>query len=117
MKKVLRLTEADLTKLIKRIVNESDMEKKLELRSKLNDMFFGNDSFNVTSEPGEFGYLSQEHRLRKKISPKQRVSRIEDVIEQLEDYITDLKDIAYGEGSFISNPEYDSIWKDIDDKN
>lgn len=114
MKKVLRLTEADLTKLIKRIVNESDMEQKLVLKSKLNDMFFGNDSFNVTSEPGEFGYLSQEHRLKKKISPRQRISRIEDVIEQLEDYITDLKDIAYGEGSFMSNPDYDTQWKDIE---
>jgi len=85
MKKVIRLTESDLTNLIKRIVNENTMEQKLELKSKLNDMFFGNDSFNVTSEPGEFGYLSQEHRLTKKISPRQRVSRIEDVIEQLED--------------------------------
>lgn len=113
-KKVVKLNESHLTNIIKKVIRENTEERELNLRNKLNDIFFGNDSYNLTSDPGEFGYLSQEHRLSKKISPKQRIKRIERVIGELENYIQDLKDMAYGEGSYTKNPEYDNVWKDIE---
>ena len=114
MKKVVRLTESQLTKIVKRVIKENQSERELDLRNKLNDIFFGHDEYNMTSEPGEFGFLSQEHRLSKKISPRQRIKRIEMVINDLENYIEDLKDIAQGENVYMQNPEYDSIWKNIE---
>jgi hypothetical protein len=114
MKKVVRLTESQLTKIVKRVIKENQTERELDLRNKLNDIFFGHDEYNMTSEPGEFGFLSQEHRLSKKISPRQRIKRIEMVINDLENYIEDLKDIAQGEDVYTQNPEYDSVWKDIE---
>jgi Rad3-related DNA helicase len=114
MKKVIRLTERDLTRLVRRVVEDSQTKKNLNLRRKLNDIFFGRDESNIFSEPNEFGYLSSEHRLSKIISPKQRTERIQQVIDELEDYIRELRDSLGSEESFIKNPEYDNIWKDVD---
>jgi len=67
------------------------------------------------SDSGEFGYLSQENRLKKKISPKQRKERIQQVISDLESYIQYLKgDRENEENVWIENPEYDSVWSSID---
>lgn len=40
-------------------------QKDLNIKQKLNDIFFGKDETNLFSNPNEFGYLSQEHRLSK----------------------------------------------------
>jgi hypothetical protein len=66
------------------------------------------------SDEGELGYLSSEHRLGKKISPKQRVERIQQVIEDLKDYIKDLEWSIHSEKSYIENPGYEQIWKDVE---
>ena len=114
-KKVVKLTEKDLTNIIKRVINENRSFKKSgELRKKLNDIFFGYDDENVSSDEGEYGDLSSEHRLSKKISPKQRVSRILEVISELENYISDLKDSIRSEETFVNKPDYEDIWKDVD---
>jgi hypothetical protein len=114
MKKIIKLTERDLTRIVKRIVKESEFKRELKLRNKLNDIFFGRDESNIFSEPGEFGYLSSEHRLSKKISPKQRIERIQQVIEDLENYIKDLKTNLEGEEGYLKNPEYEKQWSDIE---
>ena len=115
MKKVVKLTESDLTRIIKRVVNENrEHRRDLDLQSKLDDIFFGHDSSNLTSGQGDFGYLSQEHRLSKKISPKQRVERAEQVISELKRYIKRLEDMIEGESSYTSSPEYDDVWRDIE---
>ena len=98
--------------IIRRIIKET--EEEFSLKSKLNDIFFGHDPMNITSKEGEFGYLSGEHRLSKRVSPKQRIRRIENVISQLEDYIQTLKSVAYGEQGYVDNPEYESNWGQID---
>lgn len=116
MKKIVRLTESELTNIIKRIVLEGEREHKRELalKDKLDDIFFQEDTQNLFSEPGERGYLSREHRLGKKISPKQRKERIEQVIEELENYIRDLKDSIGEEETFMRNPDYDEQWSSIE---
>jgi len=116
MKKIVRLTERDLTRIIKRIVIENkEFKKDLDLKTKLDDIFFGYDEGNLFSDSGEFGYLSQENRLKKKISPKQRKERIQQVISDLESYIQYLKsDREDEEDVWIENPEYDSVWSSID---
>ena len=114
MKKIVRLTESDLTNIIKRVIKENKGERNLGIREKLNQVFFGYDPTNMFSQEGDFGYLSQEHRLSKKISPRQRVKRINQVIEELESYIQDLKNVSYGEETYTQNPEYDKFWKDIE---
>ena len=114
MKKIVRLMESDLTNIIKRVIKENKGEGNLGIREKLNQVFFGYDPTNMFSQEGDFGYLSQEHRLSKKISPRQRVKRINQVIEELENYIQDLKNVSYGEEAYTQNPEYDKFWKDIE---
>jgi hypothetical protein len=115
MKKTIKLTESDLNKLVKRIIKEEKSYKReLNLRDKLDDIFFRKDSQNIFSDEGELGYLSSEHRLGKNISPKQRVERIQQVISDLKSYIKDLEWSIHSEKSYIQNPEYDKIWGDID---
>jgi hypothetical protein len=116
MKRIIRLNERDLTRLVKRIVSESkNFKRDLDLKTKLDDMFFGQDEGNLFSDSGEFGYLSQENRLKKKISPKQRKERIQQVISDLEGYLQYLKsDRENEEDVWIENPEYDSVWSSID---
>ena len=79
MKKVTRLTENDLTRIVRRVMNEGEGFKsnkkedaELDLRRKLNAIFFGKDENNLFSGSGEFGYLSSEHTLDRKVSPKTR---------------------------------------------
>ena len=40
MKKIVKLTESDLHRIVKRIVEDSQTKKELKLREKLNDIFF-----------------------------------------------------------------------------
>jgi len=94
MKRVIRLTERDLTRIVRRIVNEGDgfksnkkEDQELEFDRKLDDIFFREDEGNLFSEPGEFGYLSSQHSLNRKVSPRQRAERIDQVINLLKNYI------------------------------
>jgi hypothetical protein len=108
-----RLTEKDLSRIVKRVIKENH-KRDLKLRNKLNDVFFGYDESNITSDEGQRGYLSQEYRLSKQISPRQRVERIQQVIEDLKNYISDLQDMIGSEEEYIKNPTYDEIWGDIE---
>jgi hypothetical protein len=111
----IRLTESELTRIVKRIVKEnSEYKKDLELRQKLNDIFFGYDESNVTSDQGERGYLSKEYRLKRQISPRQRVERLQQVIGDLESYIRDLKDELRDEEGWTADERYDDIWRDVE---
>ena len=121
MKKVIRLTERDLTRIVRRIVNEGDgfksnkkEDKELEFDRKLDDIFFREDEGNLFSEPGQWGYLSSQHSLSKKVSPKQRAERIDQVINLLKNYIRDLEGSKQGALGFAKNPDYDKVWKSID---
>lgn len=121
MKKI-RLTEKDLMKIVQRIISEQDDsemnrkdEKQLNLQQKLDSIFFGRDEMNISSEEGEFGYLSGEHRLSKKISPKQRMKRIQNVIDQLKDYISYLEYAKGSEESYVKNPDYGNVWKGFEE--
>ena len=115
MKKTIKITEKDLNKIVKRIIKEDKSYKReLNLRNKLDDIFFRKDSQNIFSDEGELGYLSSEHRLGKNISPKQRVERIQQVIDDLKSYIRDLEWSINSEKAYIENPEYDKIWSDIE---
>lgn len=110
-----RLTEKDLSRIVKRVISEQENHKKdLKLRDKLNNVFFGYDESNITSDQGQRGYLSQEYRLSKQISPKQRVERIQQVIEDLKDYISDLESMIGSEEEYTKNPTYDEIWGNIE---
>ena len=63
MKRVIKLTERDLSRIVRRVVKEDEESKKeLDMETKLDDIFFGNDSLNIFTPAGEFGYLSQEKR-------------------------------------------------------
>ena len=121
MKRVVRLTERDLTRIVRRIVNEGDgfksnMKKddELDFAKKLDDIFFREDEGNLFSKPGEFGYLSSQHSLSKKVSPKQRAERIDQVINLLKNYIRDLEGSKSGALGFTKNPDYDSVWSSLE---
>jgi hypothetical protein len=121
MKKVIRLTERDLTRIVRRIVNEGDgfksnkkEDKELEFDKKLDDIFFREDEGNLFSEPGQFGYLSSQHSLSKKVSPRQRAERIDQVINLLKNYIRDLEGSKHSTLGFTKNPDYDSVWRGLE---
>jgi hypothetical protein len=121
MKRVVRLTERDLTRIVRRIVNEGDgfksnkkEDKELDFERKLDDIFFREDEGNLFSEPGEFGYLSSQHSLSKKVSPRQRAERIDQVINLLKNYIRDLEGSKSGALGFADNPDYDSVWRGLE---
>lgn len=115
MKKVIKLTESDLTRIVKMVLKENrPYKRELKLRNKLNNIFFGSDEYNITSDEGQRGYLSQDYRLNKEISPRQRTERIQQVIDELEDYIQELKYSIDSESAFIQNKDYESIWSGIE---
>ena len=121
MKRVVRLTERDLTRIVRRIVNEGDgfksnkkEDQELEFDRKLDDIFFREDEGNLFSEPGEFGYLSSQHSLNRKVSPRQRAERIDQVINLLKNYIRDLEGSKSGALGFTKNPDYDSVWRGLE---
>ena len=121
MKRVIRLTERDLTRIVRRIVNEGDgfksnkkEDQELEFDRKLDDIFFREDEGNLFSEPGEFGYLSSQHSLNRKVSPRQRAERIDQVINLLKNYIRDLEGSKSGALGFTKNPDYDSVWRGLE---
>ena len=121
MKKVIRLTENDLTRIVKRVINEGEGFKsnkkedaELDLRRKLNAIFFGKDENNLFSGSGEFGYLSSEHTLDRKVSPKQRQERIRQIIDLLKSYIKDLEYDADNADPYSQNPEYKNVWGKIE---
>jgi len=114
MKRVIKLTERDLTRIVKRVIKEN-YKMDLNLSDKLNDIFFGNDSQNIFTPSGEHGYLSQERRLTRKITPKGRKERIQQVIDELESYVQYLRNEKLGqEDTWIENPKYDEVWGDIE---
>jgi hypothetical protein len=64
MRRTVRLTEKDLTRIVRRVIIEGDgfksnkkEDQELEFDRKLDDIFFREDKENFFSEPGEFGYL------------------------------------------------------------
>ena len=83
-----RLTERDLSRIVRRVIREGiksnkKEDKELEFDRKLDDIFFREDEGNLFSEPGQWGYLSSQHSLSKKVSPRQRAERIDQVINLL----------------------------------
>jgi hypothetical protein len=123
MKKIIRLTEANLTRIVRRVIKEGEgfksnkkEDKDLDLRNKLNDIFFRGDEGNLFSDQGERGYLSRERQLSKEISPRQRQERIRQVIGLLKKYISNLENEATEADVFLQNPEYKNVWGKIEDK-
>jgi hypothetical protein len=113
--KIRHIQESNL-RLEKRVILEAKEHKReLELRNKLDDIFFGYDESNITSDQGERGYLSKEYRLKRNISPRQRVERIQQVISDLESYVNDLKQEIGAEEEYTKNPTYDEVWKDVEE--
>ena len=111
--KVISLTESDLQRIVKKVIREEYEEDfELPIEKKLDDIFFGSDSDNVFTPQGEFGYLSQEKRLSKQVTPIQRKKRTQQVVNQLENYISYLKSRVGDEDVFIGNKEYKDIWGD-----
>ena len=117
MKKVIRLTEKDLNRIVKRVISEDKpyLRTNLGLRKKLDDIFFRDDEYNLSSDEGKRGYLSMDYMLDKEISPRQRMERIQQVIDELKDYINDLENTKRQDSeSYRINPDYDSQWGEIE---
>ena len=121
MRRTVRLTEKDLTRIVRRVIIEGDgfksnkkEDQELEFDRKLDDIFFREDKENLFSEPGEFGYLSSQHSLNRKVSPRQRAERIDQVINLLKNYIRDLEGSKSGALGFTKNPDYDSVWRGLE---
>ena len=121
MRRTVRLTEKDLTRIVKRVIIEGDgfksnkkEDQELEFDRKLDDIFFREDKENLFSEPGEFGYLSIQHSLNRKVSPRQRAERIDQVIRLLKNYIRDLEGDKNSSLGYTKNNDYDSVWKSIE---
>jgi hypothetical protein len=110
-----RLTERDLSRIVRRVIREGiksnkKEDKELEFDRKLDDIFFREDEGNLFSEPGQWGYLSSQHSLSKKVSPRQRAERIDQVINLLKNYIRDLEGSKQSTLGFADNPDYDKVW-------
>ena len=121
MRRTVRLTEKDLTRIVRRVIIEGDgfksnkkEDQELEFDRKLDDIFFREDKENLFSEPGEFGYLSSQHSLKRKVSPKQRAERIDQVIRLLKNYIRDLEGDKNSSLGYAKNDDYDSVWKSLE---
>ena len=121
MKKITRLTERDLTRIVRRVINEGEGFKsnkkedaELGLRKKLNDIFFGKDENNLFSGSGEYGYLSSQNTVGRKVSPRQRQERIRQIIDLLKSYIKDLEYDADNADPYSQNPDYKDVWGKIE---
>jgi len=121
MRRTVRLTEKDLTRIVKRVIIEGDgfksnkkEDQELEFDRKLDDIFFREDKENLFSEPGEFGYLSSQHSLNRKVSPRQRAERIDQVINLLKKYIRDLEGDKNSSLGYTKNNDYNSVWKSLE---
>jgi len=121
MRRTVRLTEKDLTRIVKRVIIEGDgfksnkkEDQELEFDRKLDDIFFREDKENLFSEPGEFGYLSSQHSLNRKVSPRQRAERIDQVINLLKNYIRDLEGDKNSSLGYTKNNDYNSVWKSLE---
>ena len=111
-----RLTERDLSRIVRRVIREGikSNKRELDMETKLDDIFFRTDDSNIFSEPGEWGYLSSQHSLKKKVSPRQRIERIQQVIDGLKDYIKYLEQTKFNEGVWEKNPDYDKVWGSLE---
>ena len=111
-----RLTERDLSRIVRRVIREGikSNKRELDMEKKLDDIFFRTDDSNIFSEPGEWGYLSSQHSLKKKVSPRQRIERIQQVIDGLKDYIKYLEQTKFSEGVWEKNPDYDKVWGSLE---
>lgn len=111
-----RLTERDLSRIVRRVIREGikSNKRELDMERKLDDIFFRTDDSNIFSEPGEWGYLSSQHSLKKKVSPRQRIERIQQVIDGLKDYIKYLEQTKFSEGVWEKNPDYDKVWGSLE---
>ena len=114
-----RLTERDLSRIVRRVIREGiksnkKEDKELEFDRKLDDIFFREDEGNLFSEPGQWGYLSSQHSLSKKVSPRQRAERIDQVINLLKNYIRDLEGSKQPTLGFADNPDYDKVWAPLE---
>jgi hypothetical protein len=114
-----RLTERDLSRIVRRVIREGiksnkKEDKELEFDRKLDDIFFREDEGNLFSEPGQWGYLSSQHSLSKKVSPRQRAERIDQVINLLKNYIRDLEGSKQSTLGFADNPDYDKVWAPLE---
>ena len=109
MNKIVRLTERDLQRIVKRVINEdidSSGLKDIGLKEKLDQIFFGKDEMNIFSDPDDFGYLSRENRLSKKVSPRQRIERIKQIKKALAAHTKDVTVMPL----FLLMPEPRDIW-------
>jgi hypothetical protein len=52
--------------------------------------------------------------LNRKVSPRQRAERIDQVINLLKNYIRDLEGSKSGALGFADNPDYDSVWRGLE---
>jgi hypothetical protein len=84
----------ELRALIQEAIAE-ETSNKFSIKDKLNNMLFGKD------ENGVDGYLSQEWRLKRDITPKERSLRIALIIDQLKNYIKSLEEVANDEETFV----------------
>ena len=111
-----RLTERDLSRIVRRVIREGikSNKRELDMERKLDDIFFRTDDSNIFSEPGEWGYLSSQHSLQKKVSPRQRIERIQQVIDGLTDYIKYLEQTKFSEKVWERNPDYDKVWGSLE---
>ena len=52
--------------------------------------------------------------MNRKVSPKQRAERIDQVINLLKNYIRDLEGSKQSTLGFADNPDYDSVWSSLE---
>ena len=78
MKKIIRLTEQDLLKLVKRVINESDDDK-----TKLIDLLTNKDIDNV--ELGLILYYSQGIKVKKGVLDTAKINVLEKFLNKLSD--------------------------------
>jgi len=113
------IKESNLSRIIRRAINEGGEFKtnkkedfELDLERKLDDIFFRYDEGNLFSDKGDWGYLSSQHSLQKKVSPRQRLERVLQVKRLLENYIKTLDYLRFNLEQDIEHggEDYRSVW-------